>query len=415
MAEPDGSGYGRIAVIPAEDVELTHVGAGTPMGEVLRRYWQPICLSDDLKDLPKLIRILGEDLAAFRDREGRAGLLGAHCIHRGTSLEYGRIENDGIRCCYHGWLYDTQGRCLDQPGESEHSDYKEKVRQPWYPIEEYHGLVFAYLGPLDRKPVFPRYDLLERDDVEVIAYPNYSRGIVAECNWLQIHENAADPFHTYILHSTHSGVQFSKAFAARPEVDFDRTPISVRYYRDSTLPNGNLYHRVAEIFVPNARSLPSQNQTGDQPVQEPGRFIGWWVPVDDTHTIGFHLEACPIIDGKPDPSTLADAAPGRSHNSQAPHVDYEDSQRHPDDLEAQVSQRPIVIHALENLATTDRGIVLLRQLLKESVRAVERGEDPTRHHPGSWQPGHRSRRGRYHHRLSFVKSWLKLSSSRPRP
>jgi len=103
--------------IPKEDTELTHVGPETPCGELMRRYWQPVCLSQDLKDLPKRVRILGEDLVAFRDRQGRSGLLFFRCSHRGTSLEYGRIENQGIRCCYHGWLYDVEGNILDMPLE----------------------------------------------------------------------------------------------------------------------------------------------------------------------------------------------------------------------------------------------------------------------------------------------------------
>ena len=148
MKDASGSGYGRNAVVPSEDVALTHVGFGTPMGELLRRYWQPVCLSSELTDLPKFLKILDEELVAYRDKSGRVGVLGAHCCHRGTSLEYGRIEEIGLRCCYHGWLYNEEGKCLDQPGEPEQSDYKDEIRQPWYPAEEYHGLVFAYMGPL---------------------------------------------------------------------------------------------------------------------------------------------------------------------------------------------------------------------------------------------------------------------------
>lgn len=376
MTGTDGAGYGRIAVVPAEDAALTRVGHGTPMGELLRRYWQPVALSSELDDLPKRIRILGEELVAFRDGSGRAGVLDVHCIHRGTSLEYGRIEDDGVRCCYHGWLFDAEGRCLDQPCEPADSDYKDKVRQPWYPVREYCGLAFAYLGPPERMPEFPEYDLLGRDGVRLLAYRNNSRGVVAGCNWLQIQENAVDPMHSFILHSSISGTQFTEAFSVRPDIDFERTPISVRYIRNATLANGNRFHRVAEVFAPNARSIPSQTQTGDQPVSEPGRFIGWWVPVDDTHTIGFHIEALPVIDGEAEGSVWAEAVPGLSNSNVPPPESYEDTQRRPGDREAQVSQRPIAIHALEHLATSDRGIVMFRRLLKEAVEAVARGDDP---------------------------------------
>ena len=190
---PTVSGYGRIANVPAEDLELTRVGHGTPMGELLRRYWQPVCLSADIDELPKITRILGEELVAFRDRRGRVGVLDAHCCHRGTSLEYGRVEDEGIRCCYHGWLFAADGRCLEQPGEPPHSNFKNKVAQPAYPAREFGGLVFAYMGPPDKEPLFPRFDILERKGWELFAYRNMSRGAVAACNWLQIQENAMDP------------------------------------------------------------------------------------------------------------------------------------------------------------------------------------------------------------------------------
>src|ERR671925_1087359 len=125
------SGYGR--PMPLHDAELTEVGPGTPAGELLRRFWQPVGLSAELTERPKAICVLGEDLVLFRDSQGRVGLLDTHCTHRGTSLYYGRIEPEGIRCCYHGWLFDDEGRCLDQPCEPPESTYKHRVRQPWIP------------------------------------------------------------------------------------------------------------------------------------------------------------------------------------------------------------------------------------------------------------------------------------------
>ena len=147
----DGRAYGR----PPQhfDEHLARVGAGTPMGELLRRYWHPIALSESLRDLPKRVTILGEELVLFRDRQGLAGLLYPRCMHRGTSLFYGRIEEEGIRCCYHGWLFDTQGRYLDQPCEPDRGRHRDQARQPWYPVEERYGLVFAYLGLQGRSQV----------------------------------------------------------------------------------------------------------------------------------------------------------------------------------------------------------------------------------------------------------------------
>jgi nitrite reductase/ring-hydroxylating ferredoxin subunit len=376
MKTLEGTAYGKTAAIPPEDSFLTHVGFGTPVGELLRRYWQPVALSAELGDLPLKIKILNEDLVVFRDASGRAGLLDAHCCHRGASLEYGRLEPDGIRCCYHGWLYDVEGNCLDQPCEPAENDYKNKVRQPWYPVREYGGLVFAYMGPPDRMPALPAFDILERDGINLRAYRNNTRGVIAECNWLQIQENAVDPMHTFVLHSSFSGNQFTPAFATLPEIDFVTTPISVQYIRNATLPNGNRFHRIGEVFVPNYRSLPSQTPEGDALIKEPGRFIGWWVPVDDSHCIGFHIEALPVVDGKAEGSVWAEAVPGLSNSNVPPPQTYEDTQRRPGDREAQTSQRPIAVHALEHLATSDMGIVRFRRLLRQAAEAVQRGEDP---------------------------------------
>ena len=367
MSDSNGSGYSQNANVPAEDSVLTHVGFGTPMGELMRRYWQPVCLSDELKDLPKRLKILGEDLVAFRDGTGRPGLVGAHCIHRGTSLEYGRIEPEGIRCCYHGWLYDSEGRCLDQPGEPEHSDYKDKVRQPWYPVEEYHGLVFAYMGPLDKKPILPHYDTLEQPGVGHVAYRNYTRGEIANCNWLQIQENGADPIHTFALHAYDPGfLGFTDVYAAKPDLEYAQHGHSVTYQRNSALPEGRRFIRVVETFVPTARSVPPPVVEGKDPDKETegARFIGWWVPIDDENTLGLHIEVT-----KPD-------RPMFQRTELLPDRPYAETQRHPDDKEAQVSQRPITIHSLEHLATSDRGVVMFRRLLRSAIEAVENGEDP---------------------------------------
>ena len=144
--------------VPAEDAELSHVGPDTPCGEYLRRFWQPICFSDELKDLPHRVKILGEELVVFRDRSGAVGLLELHCPHRGASLEYGLISAKGIRCCYHGWLFAADGTILETPGEPAHSTLKDRLYHGAYPTHEYAGIVFGYMGPPDRQPPFPVYD-----------------------------------------------------------------------------------------------------------------------------------------------------------------------------------------------------------------------------------------------------------------
>jgi phenylpropionate dioxygenase-like ring-hydroxylating dioxygenase large terminal subunit len=131
------------------------------MGELLRRYWQPVCTLDELGDLPKKLKLLCEELVVFRDKKGRVGALEPHCSHRGTSLEWGRVEEEGLRCCYHGWLYDTRGQCIDMPCETEEFRNRMDVWHPAYRTMEYGGLVFVYMGPPGTEPLFPMYDIID--------------------------------------------------------------------------------------------------------------------------------------------------------------------------------------------------------------------------------------------------------------
>jgi phthalate 4,5-dioxygenase oxygenase subunit len=184
-------------VLTREENELlTRTGAATPGGEMLRRYWLPAALSEELPDggAPLPVRLLGEDLVLFRNDQRRPGLLGLHCTHRGADLSYGRIEDGGLRCLYHGWLYNIHGECLDQPGEPAGSDFCRKVRQPSYPCQELGGVIFAYLGPGD-PPLLPRYEFLT-----VPANQRYVSKNFQECNYLQGSEGNIDPVHNNLLH-----------------------------------------------------------------------------------------------------------------------------------------------------------------------------------------------------------------------
>src|SRR5512134_122553 len=136
-------------MIAAEENQLlTQTAPGTPCGELMRRYWQPVALSEELPagGAPLKVNILGEELALFRDDQGRPGLIGVHCAHRGTDLSYGRVEDGGLRCLYHGWLYDICGRVIDQPGEPADKKFCHKVRQTAYPVKEYGGVIWTYMG-----------------------------------------------------------------------------------------------------------------------------------------------------------------------------------------------------------------------------------------------------------------------------
>jgi nitrite reductase/ring-hydroxylating ferredoxin subunit len=366
------SGYGRPR--PIENAELTHVGPGTPAGELLRRYWQPVGLAPAPGDPPRPVRVLGEDLVLFRDGRGRPGLLDAHCCHRGTSLEYGRVEADGIRCCYHGWLFDPEGRCLEQPGEPADSTYKDRVRQPGYPCREYAGLAFAYMGPLDRIPLLPRYDLVEEGEGVVVADGTsygLGGGEILDCNWLQIYENVMDPFHVAVLHSVFSGGQFSDALNLRPQVSWEESAHGMRSTQDRELPAGRVFRRVTEILLPNIRIVPSVAAGNPGEGFERARHIGWILPIDDTHTRMYSLLRVPLRDGCP-------VLPPRARHGGKLWAELTEEEHHrmPGDKEAIVSQRPIAIHALEHLATTDRGVIMTRRMVAQAIAAVSAGNDP---------------------------------------
>jgi nitrite reductase/ring-hydroxylating ferredoxin subunit len=355
--------------VPHEDSELTHVGPDTPCGEYMRRFWQPVCFSDELSELPLRVRMFGEDLVAFRDRSGTVGLLELHCPHRGTSLEFGLVGAKGIRCCYHGWLFDVDGTILETPGEPEDSTLKDKLFHGAYPTHEAHGLVFAYLGPPDERPPFPVYDSLIRPGYRVIPGRKY----FYPCNWLQIQENTMDPAHTAFLHTIVSGAVFTEEFGVLPELDFLETPIGMIYVATRRV-GENVWARMVESVLPNLQQVAPIWENGRQERGFSGPMMSrWLVPMDDTNTMFIELRHVSETDGET-PAWWADRdimLPG-----QVAADSYEEGQRHPGDYEAQVSQRPIAVHGLEHLSATDRGVSMLRNQVRRGIRAVRDGHVP---------------------------------------
>jgi len=184
---------------------ITRVGRGTPMGELMRRYWQPIAGSVQLSEEnpTKEIRLLGEDLVLFRSGAGKLGLIEPSCPHRKANLSYGVPEPEGIRCAYHGWLFDEQGNCVDQPSEPAGSRFKDKVKIKAYKVEELGGIIFGYLGP-EPAPLLPRWDALAWDGVRQVQI------IELPCNWLQCQENSLDPLHFQWLHRYFGGYMMNR-------------------------------------------------------------------------------------------------------------------------------------------------------------------------------------------------------------
>ena len=354
---------------PQYKSELVQVGRSKPMGELLRRYWHPIGLASDANGTPRKVRALGEDLILFRDGAGRAGLVHARCCHRGTTLYYGKVEARGIRCCYHGWLFDTQGHCLEQPCEPQGGLFREKVRQPWYPVEERYGLIFAYMGPPERKPVLPRYHCLEvMDDGEFVETDDSSLGgggpQIIPCNWLQHYENVVDPFHVPVLHASFSGAQFSMAMAAMPEVAFERSPRGVTV-RSTRKVDGKTLHRVTEAVIPTLRVVPNPRVAQFTRVES----IGWVLPIDDT---SFRIYVAGRSKHPGDLGRMRSKFEGKFWWD----MTEEEHQRHPGDYEAQVGQGPITIHSEEHFAQSDRGVLMIRRMLQDQIDIIEAGRDP---------------------------------------
>ncbi|MGH9057203.1 MAG: Rieske 2Fe-2S domain-containing protein [Acidimicrobiales bacterium] len=361
---------------PSYRRELTEVSRGTPMGELFRRYWHPVATSAEATNIPRKIRVLGEDLVLFRDGAGRPGVFYPRCAHRGADLYYGKVEEQGIRCCYHGWLFSADGSCLDQPCEPEGGLHKDRVRQPCYPARDHHGLVFAYLGQPDRLPAFPLYEVLEQEvEGEQVVSDDTSIGsggpAIVDCNWLQHYENVMDPFHVPILHGTFSGLQFNERLAALPRVTFEYTDVGIRSLQDRDLDDGKHLHRITELMVPNLRIVP------DPRVQRLGLSpsISWVLPIDDTH---FRIYTIARV-ADPDELLKSRSTFGGKPWAELTEVEHRDM---PGDYEAQVGQGPITFHSEEHLASTDRGITMLRRLLTRQVEAVARGEDPVGTVPG---------------------------------
>jgi nitrite reductase/ring-hydroxylating ferredoxin subunit len=352
-----------------EDAELTHVGRGTPCGEYLRRTWQPVALSGELGELPLNVRMLGEDLVLFRTRLGEVGLLGRHCSHRGASLEYGVPTDQGIVCCYHGWHFAPDGTILETPNDPQ-STQAGRLCHPAYPTHEFNGIVFAYMGPPESVPAFAILDSYDLPDTEAVPF-----SLSFDCNWLQVLENCQDPIHSCFLHTRVSGAQFAPSWGELPELDYVETPIgminvNVRRWKDK------VWIRTTDVMLPN------MNQTGALwlTAEEDATFLRcsltrWMRPEDDTSTrvIGWrYFNRATDPDGKGDKNAVG---LGRIDfvGQTADERPYEERQRFPGDFEAIISQRPIAIHGLENLNRSDRGVVMLRRLVRENIRAVAEG------------------------------------------
>jgi 5,5'-dehydrodivanillate O-demethylase oxygenase subunit len=349
---------------------LTRVGPGTPGGELLRRFWQPLCPAGEItaESPKKRVRILGEDLLVFRDGQGQLSCVEEHCKHRGASLYYGFIEDNGLRCCYHGWLYDSDGRCIEQPFEPANSKFKDEMRLKSYPVRELGGLLFTYMGPSPgQAPLLPRWDVLVREDGarRINIFP------VHHCNWLQIQENTADSTHTFFLH----GVMDRKLGLKHPFAAYYRRPIVKAEFKpcewglDKVVEYGGDVPEVEirpPLIFPNILRIPNG----------PMEVIHWRVPIDDSATRIVFLAFTPSKDGS---VRMAEDAPvpfQYDPEMKTPDGEFKLDSFFSQDQMAMETQGAIYNRANENLGVSDRGIVLFRKMLIEQIQRVENGREP---------------------------------------
>jgi len=362
-----------------ENERLTRVGRGTPMGETMRRYWLPAALSSELPDrdgAPVRVRMLGEDLVAFRDSDGNVGLVDAFCPHRRAPMFFGRNEECGLRCVYHGWKFDRNGTCVDMPSEPPDSLFKTKVTINAYPTYEAGGLVWAYLGPAELRPDPPDNELLRAP-----ATHRHVSKTFETCNYLQALEGGFDSAHVTILHNQKIGDRsFLREFSAQiPRIDVEVTDYGFQYSAIRARGDDE-FVRVYHYVMP-VTQLRGQNFAFDPKILTiNGHF---WVPaipltpefIDECETeIGrgpgqldpdrpFYLKA------QLENDFLIDRDLQRTTMTGIPGINTQD-------IALQVGMGPIVDRSLEHLGTTDRAVIILRRVLIEATQAVEAGETP---------------------------------------
>jgi phthalate 4,5-dioxygenase len=386
-------------MLPREDNELiTRVGRGTPMGNTMRRYWMPALLSSEIAEpdcAPVRVRLLGEDLVAFRDTKGRIGLLDEYCPHRRVSLYFGRNEECGLRCIYHGWKFDIDGSCLDQLNEPEELQFKHKVHITAYPTVELGGIVWAYMGPPEKMPPPPKFAWTQVDESR-----RHVTKVIQECNYLQGLEGGIDTSHAPILHrlltdnSKRGGMKPSSPFVRgkAPNLVVDITDYGYQYAGIRPLGDSEMHIRTYHFIMPFHQIRPSMSDSGVP--MDAGHI---WVPMDDYNTMvynwGYATVDRPLTDddrlekglgngpmhvdqktfrslGNRSNNYLLDREMQRTENYSG--IDGINQQ----DRALQESMGAICDRSREYLGPADKAIIQARKLLIKAVKAVQAGEAP---------------------------------------
>ncbi len=357
---------------------LTRVDRGTPMGDLLRCYWWPVGFSADLKDKATFIRLLCEDLVLFRDGKGRAGVIGALCAHRRANLCLGDTEEKGLRCRYHGWLFDVNGKVLEIPGEPAGSKLKESIHHLSYPVEELGDMIFAYLGP-QPVPLLPRFDFLAGEGERHVRMTRFM-----PCNWLQNVENGIDPVHVSFTHRT--GLA---DLSVEPDFRFENSEWGLihKTFRPGS-EKGTTNYREHHMLMPGISVGGSPGRSLEGGGGTPVTSARWTVALDNTESSLIRVTYKPADNPgkfKADPF-FGFGRPLRIE----PYVEYkEKGADHPElgytmgrsvpaeDAALLASLGPIVDRENENLSPTiDAGVIALRNLYLNAIEAVRAGRDP---------------------------------------
>ncbi len=375
---------------PEENALLTQTGPGTPAGMLLRSYWQPVALADELPEggAPLPVRIMSEDLVLFRDESGQPGLLGIHCAHRGADLSYGRLEDGGLRCIYHGWLYDRTGRCLEQPGEPAGSTFHERIRQTAYPCVELGGVILTYMGP-GEPPELPNYEFLHAPPERRFASKS-----VRECNYAQGNEGNIDPEHlgllhwSTLMHETSSAVYHRKG--PRCTIEVEDTDFGVRLYTKVPFAPDRNYVKITNFIMPDLSAFEGSSIDGLD-----GYGVNWHVPIDDeshwVYTLHFDRRSSLV-----EQAARRLAGSGRQRTKANRYLQNREEMRSINyaglgmafgEQDACVIEGAGAIQdrTKEHLATTDRAIVAARRMLLQAIRDVQAGRPAPRvaHDPTS--------------------------------
>jgi len=387
--------------------ELTDFAPGTPMGELLRRYWYPVAFTRELEEFPvKSARLLGEDYALYKTANGRYGIVPEACPHRRASLAYGVVEANGIRCPYHGWLFGLDGECLEQPAEREETNFRSRVRAKAGKVQELGGLVWAYVGP-DPAPELPRFDVFVMDGVRDIGWADLP------CNLIQIMENAVDPHHVEFLHGRYfdflgrqQGFEAPASFGKKHvKVGFDAFDwgiIKRRVVEGATEEDDDW--RVGHPLV-----FPFNMRVGGANIEQ----MQIRVPID-RYTTRFMLYSVHAPEGVvfPEQPQVPDYQIPVYDEKGRHRTDYVEGQ----DIMAWVTQGPITDRTVEHLGRSDVGVTMLRRMFKEQMGRVAAGADPL----GTIRTPHKRinlpcEKNKFHAGPSFALDFIDMASSRFSP